>query len=350
MQQLTLTISGIFDQPNDVRIFILQSETPVFFIPGQFLSLEFILNGKSIRRSYSLCNSPYLDEPLTIAVKQVENGEISRLLHHHYKIGDTLIAYQPAGLFQYQYQTETARDILLIGAGSGITPLLSILKSALLKELQSTVTLIYSNHSPETTLFYEEIQDLREKYPTRFNCIFLWSNTKNLHFARLNRELLEKLVGQYINHPQDQALIYTCGPFDYMLMCRIVLTGLGYTADQLKRETFNLPEDEGDDDDETLASAAIIDKETYTIQLNYRQQEYKLTIPYPKTILDVALENKIDLPYSCQAGMCGTCSAQCTEGNILMQYNEVLTDKEVNQGKVLLCTAHPLGNDVKIQA
>jgi ring-1,2-phenylacetyl-CoA epoxidase subunit PaaE len=135
-----------------------------------------------------------------------------------------------------------------------------------------------------------------------------------------------------------------------MLMCKIVLTGMGYTAAQQNKETFYLPEDEGDEDDETLATSAAFDKNTYTVQLTYQQQEYRLTVPYPQTILEVALEQKIDLPYSCNAGMCGTCSAILTQGKTRMQYNEVLTDKEVQKGKVLLCTAHPLGNDVKVEA
>lgn len=349
MKQLQLIISKIDRKPNDIVVFELQSDEPVSFIPGQFISLEFNRNGKTIRRSYSLCNSPYIAEPLTIAVKRVDNGEISRELQDNYTVGDTLTAYEPAGLFQYNYQTETPRDLLLIGAGSGITPLFSIAKSALLKEPQSTVTLIYSNHSQETTLFYAELQTLQQQYPDRFNCIFLWSNAKNLQFARLNRDLLLKLIQQNLKHPIENTLVYTCGPADYMLLIRLVLTGMGLTPEQLKKETFTLPEDEADEDDGTLANSAPVDLNTYTVQLRYEGQNHQLVIPYNKTILDIGLEQGIDLPYSCKAGMCGTCSATCTGGSIRMQYNEVLTDRETANGRVLLCTAHPLGNDVKVE-
>jgi ring-1,2-phenylacetyl-CoA epoxidase subunit PaaE len=348
MKQLRLTLSKISRHPNDMVVFELESPTRLSFIPGQFISLEFVINGKTERRSYSLCNSPYTDDPLTIAVKRVDNGAVSRLLHDQAVVGQELIAYEPAGLFQYHYQTETPRDIVLIGAGSGITPLKSILQSALLKEPRSTVTLVYSNHSPETTLFYDELQQLQREYPQQLQTVFLWSNHKNLSFARLNRELLEKLMAQYLKHGKQKAIIYNCGPADYMLMTKIVLTGMGFTAEQQRKETFTLPEDEADEDDGTLANQQPVDTTTYTVNLSYENKQYTLDIPYTQTILDVALENKIDLPYSCKAGMCGTCAALCTGGNVRMQYNEVLTDRETANGRVLLCTAHPLGDGVEV--
>jgi ring-1,2-phenylacetyl-CoA epoxidase subunit PaaE len=350
MKQLRLTISSITVHPNDMVVFELIPDEPVNFIPGQFISIELMINGKPVRRSYSLCNSPYLDEPLTIAVKRIDNGEVSRALQDHYNVGDTITAYEPAGFFQYQYQTETPRDLLLIGAGSGITPLFSMLKSALLKEPQSTITLIYSNRSVETTLFYDELLKLQQQYPDRLNCIFLWSNSKNLGFARLNRDLLHTLISKHLKHPLADTLVYNCGPADYMLMVRLVLTGMGFSAEQLKKETFTLPEDEADDDDGTLANQVPVDQHTYTVILSYEGQQYQLAVPYTKSILDEALDHNIELPYSCKAGMCGTCSAQCTNGSVRMQYNEILTDRETANGRVLLCTAHPLGNDVMIEA
>lgn len=348
MQQLKLTITRIEPQPNDIVVFTLLSDQPVDFIPGQFISIELTINGKAHRRSYSLCNSPYLNEPLSIAVKRVENGEVSRALHDHYSVGDTLTAYAPSGMFQYHYQTEKQRDLILIGAGSGITPLMSILKSALHKEPQSNITLIYSNHSPETTLFYGELQTLQQQHTGRFNCIFLWSNSKNLGFARLNRDLLHKLVAQNLKHTTADALVYNCGPADYMLMVRLVLTGMDFLPEQLKKETFTLPQDEADDDDGTLAQEKVLDLNTYPISLSFEGKQYTIDVPYHQSILAAGLEQGINLPYSCKAGMCGTCSAQNTHGSVRMDYNEVLTDRETANGRILLCTAHPLENNVQI--
>jgi ring-1,2-phenylacetyl-CoA epoxidase subunit PaaE len=347
MKQLSLTIINKTEQPNNIVTFELKANARIQFKPGQFISIELIINGKPVRRSYSLLNSPFTNEHLSISVKRVDNGAVSRVLHDNYTIGNTLRAYEPTGLFTYEYNITTPRDIFLIGAGSGITPLLSILKSALLKEPQSNIVLIYSNRTPESTLFYEEIKALEQQYPTQLKCVFLYSNNKDLSFARLNRELLEKLVAQYLQYNKQDALVYNCGPADYMLMCRIVLTGLGFTTDQLKKETFVLPEDEADDDDGTVAEEP--DTNTYAVELAFEGKQYHLDVPYPKTILDVGLEQNIDLPYSCKSGMCGTCAALCTNGSVSMRYNEILTDKEIAQGRFLLCTSRPNENNIVVE-
>jgi len=347
MKKIELTISSIIRQPNDIVTYKLTHIEPIWFTSGQFIILEFIVNGKYIRRSYSLNNSPYVNEPLSISVKRVDNGEISRLLQDKYTIGDKLTSYEASGQFVFEPQPTAKRNIFLLGAGSGIAPLFSILKSALVTEKNSNIILVYSNRAPETTLFYDELLAIKKRYPIQFISIFLFSTAKNLSMARLNRELLERLVIEHSHFPNKQSLFYTCGPADYMLMCKIVLTGMGF-ADQLKKETFVLPEDESDEDDETGLETKAIDKASYTVKLTANKISHNLAIPYPKTILDVALERGIEIPYSCKAGMCGSCIAKCTQGKVKMLYNEVLTDNEVRQGKILLCAARPLEDDVEL--
>lgn len=348
MKKIQLHISNIIEQPNDVVTFEFIPDTPFSFIPGQFISLEFTVNNKILRRSYSLHNSPYTNEPLSISVKRVDNGDVSRKLHDSYKVGDVIEAYEPMGLFTFEPNPTSKRQLFLIGAGSGITPLFAILKSALIAEPQSNITLIYSNRSPESTLFYAELEALKQRYPQQLTIIYLWSNGKNLAMARLNRELLEKLVKQYITVAKEDVLFYTCGPADYMLMCRITLLTMGFGQEQLKKETFVLPEDEADDDDGTLHKEADIDKTTYHIELEISGVKHSVEVPYPMSILDAGLQQQLDIPYSCKAGMCGSCSATCIEGRVNMRYNEVLTDREVEAGKILLCTSRPLGDGVRI--
>lgn len=348
MKKIRLHISKIIEQPNDVVTFEFTPDTPLSYIPGQFISLEFTVNNKTIRRSYSLHNSPLLNEPLAVSVKRVENGDISRKLHDSYKVGDVIDAYEPMGFFTFVADANKKRHLFLIGAGSGITPLLAILKSALLAEPLSKVTLIYSNRSVESTLFYNDLEALKRKYPEQLTIIYLWSTGKNLAMARLNRELLEKLVTEQLNVPNEDALFYTCGPADYMLMCRITLLTMGFTQEQLKKETFVLPEDEADDDDGTLQQEDAIDKTTYTVELELDATKHQFEVPYPMSILDAALQQKLDIPYSCKAGMCGSCSATCIEGSVIMRYNEVLTDREVESGKILLCTSRPAKDGVRI--
>jgi ring-1,2-phenylacetyl-CoA epoxidase subunit PaaE len=317
---------------------VLDGEKP-HYIAGQFLTLVFNTNGRELRRSYSLCSSPDVDEPLAIAIKRVENGEISRFLHHKTAVGDVLHTLAPNGQFIYLPDQQIKRTVFLFAAGVGITPLFSILKTALRKEENSKIILIYSRRSVEETLFYDELNDLQARYSKRFKIIYVSSQSKNLLTARLNVFLIEKIVKEEMAYNESDALFYTCGPIDYMVTCRIKLLEMGFDISQIKRETFVLPEDEVDEDDST--EKKVKHTNTYTVVLNFKNNIYHLDVPYNKTILDVALENNINLPYSCHAGICSTCTANCIKGGVEMDYNEVLTDDEIAAGRVLVCTGHP---------
>ena len=318
----------------------------ITYLPGQFLVFTFIRNNKEIRRSYSICSSPYLDEPLTIAVKMVENGEITKFLHHKVGVGDVLQAMKPHGIFTYTPEKELKRNVFLFAAGIGITPIFSILKSALVTETNSKLVLVYSNKSAANTLFYEELNEWQTKYPERFKIIYLFSESKNLLLARLNNVRIEQILKNHLSFKPEDALFYTCGPINYMVLCRITLRALGYPLEQIKRETYFIPEDEVDEDDMTVRK--VKDTNTYTVIIDYNQQRYQLEVPYYKRILDVALEQNIQLPYSCGAGMCSTCTSTCVEGGVRMDYNEVLTEEEIENGRVLICTGHPTANHTHI--
>lgn len=313
--------------------------------PGQFLTLVFKKNEKELRRSYSFCSSPDVNEPVSIAVKLVENGEISRLLHHQIEKGDILEIAEPNGLFIYPFEEEKERTVFLFGAGVGITPLFSILKSILILERKSKVVLIYSSRNAEDTLFAAEIVEWQTRFPERFTLIHLYSNSKNLLRARLNGVLINQLVKQHLVFAKEDALFYTCGPVDYMDVCRITLLSAGFKPNQVKRETFVLLEDERDEDDST---EKVVDKNTYSVILKVKDKSFHVDVPYPKRILEVALENQINIPYSCSGGVCSTCTATCTAGGVRMDYNEVLTDDEVASGRVLVCTGHPTENGTTI--
>jgi ring-1,2-phenylacetyl-CoA epoxidase subunit PaaE len=347
MKSLSLKISEIIQQPGDNLIFKFE-KTPeeITYLPGQFLTLLFKVNGKEIRRSYSIFSTPSLNEPLSIAVKLVENGEISRYLHHKTCVGDILTALQPTGLFTYIPFRETRRTVFLFAAGIGITPIFSILKTALIEEQNSKIVLIYSNRSVNTTLFYVELNEWQAKYPERLKIIYFFSDAKIIMLARLNKFMIEQLVSEHMEYDPKQALFYTCGPIDYMVNCRIVLLSMKYSLDQIKRETYFIPEDDADEDDAT--EKKIADQNTYSVRIVWNNNSYDLQVPYFKRILDVALENNINLPYSCRAGICSSCTSSCTSGGVRMDYNEVLTDQEIENGRVLICTGHPTANETTI--
>jgi ring-1,2-phenylacetyl-CoA epoxidase subunit PaaE len=344
-----LRIHKIINQPGDNITFQFEEIETQYpkYLAGQFVSLVFQGKHKEVRRSYSFNSSPDVDEPLAITVKRVENGEISRFLHHKTSVSDILLAQEPQGMFTYLPDVDLQRDIFLFAAGVGITPIFSILKTALVCEKQSQITLIYSNRSKEETLFYNEINEWQKNYPDRLKVIYVFSNSKNLMTARLNKFYIERLLKEHLHFDRTNALFYSCGPVIYMDLCRITLLGAGFDIKQIKRETFVLPEDEIDEDDGSAEK--VVDKNTYSVILKFQGENYHLDIPWPKRILDVALENKIKLPYSCHAGVCSTCAATCTKGGVRMDYNEVLTDDELSKGRVLVCTGHPIENGTTIE-
>ncbi len=344
----TLRISKIIPQPNNNITFQLEPVAGGYppYKAGQFITLSFVFGEREIRRSYSLNSSPDNNEPLSITVKRVENGEISRLLHHTIVEGDVVNAMQPQGLFVYEPEPEKVRTLFLFAAGIGITPLYAILKTALVAESKSKVVLVYSNSTLESTPFRSELEHWADQFPDRLTIIWIYSDSKNLMKARLNRDYIYDIVKNHLFGSREEALFYTCGPVIYMDLCRFTLLGMGFGFDQIKRETFLLPENEEDDDDETEKK---VDKAVYAIKLYFQGETYILEVPYNKSILDVALEHKIKLPYSCRSGMCSTCIAQCIKGKVKMDYNEVLTDREVEQGRTLLCTSHPLEMDTEVE-
>lgn len=342
-----LRVISVSPQPTEVMAINFETVdgSKLAYEAGQFLTLVFEVNGKELRRSYSFCSSPAVDEPLAIAVKLVENGEISRFIHHQLAVGDVVDTAEPNGQFVYKPVPTAKRTVFLFAAGVGITPLFSILKTALVTEQFSKIVLVYSSRSAEDTLFKDELQQWERNYPERFKIIHLHSNSKNLMRARLNGFLINQLVKENMTFSSADALFYTCGPVDYMDVCRITLLGAGFAPAQVKRETFVLPEDEVDEDDST---EKIKDTNTYSVVLHFGGQVHHLDVPYPKRILEVALDNKIKLPYSCSGGVCSTCVATCIEGGVRMDYNEVLTDDEVSRGRVLVCTGHPTVNGTTI--
>jgi ring-1,2-phenylacetyl-CoA epoxidase subunit PaaE len=348
MTTLQLRITEISKQPGENVYIQLEplDGMRLNYEAGQFLTILFQVNAKEVRRSYSICSSPDANEPLSIAVKLVENGEISKLLHHNTAVGDVLTALYPNGLFTYSPVTDIKRTVFLFAAGVGITPVFSIVKTALLREDFSQIVLIYSNRSQSSTLFYNELNNWMERYPERFKVIYLFSDAKRLQFARLNGFLIQELVAANLQFSLSDALCYTCGPIDYMVTCRISLLAIGFRMDQVKKETYFIPEDEADDDD--MTEREVKDKNTYTVVLEYNQNTYQLEVPWYKRILQVALEHQIDVPYSCRAGICSSCVATCTSGGVKMDYNEILTDDEIAKGRVLICTGHPTSNDTKI--
>jgi ring-1,2-phenylacetyl-CoA epoxidase subunit PaaE len=333
-----VTIHSIVQETADTKSFILQPATGAIpYQPGQFLTL---LHPRkpSVRRSYSLSSHPSLDTLMKITVKRISNGEFSRWLFDEAKVGDVLETIGAAGFFTLPASMQQESVVLLLAAGSGITPVVSLLREILFHRSQQVV-LVYSSHSEKDAIFYKELKALAAQFSSRFTLIFLHSNSKDLYRARLNKYLLAELIHQYLP-TKTNALAYVCGPHDYMQMARITLLTEGVPAGNIHIEQFNT--------DKPVAKELPPDTESHRVAIEYHGQKWEMDVKYPDTILKTAQQRGIDLPYSCESGRCGTCAATCVEGKVWMSRNEVLMEKEMEKGRVLTCTGYPVGGDVKL--
>jgi ferredoxin-NADP reductase len=337
--QIPLHITAIKEETPGVRTFVFDKR--ISYKAGQFLTLLFTHHGKEERRSFSIAGSPAGDEPLQITVKRVTNGAYSRYLTDKAKVGDVFMSSGAAGLFTLPEQISNYRQLFLFAAGIGITPLYSILKEALQKLPDLQLVLIYSNRNAEEVVFYKELIVLKERYPERFKVEFLFSDSFDLARARLSKALIRQLLEEYSTVPVEQQLFYTCGPYDYMRMVIYGLEEQKIKPGQIKKENFDV-------------SIPVVrleppDKEIHRVSITMGGEKHQISVQYPETILHAAQEKGIQLPYSCNAGRCGTCVAKCIEGKVWMSVNEVLTDADIEKGLVLTCTGFAVGGDVRIE-
>ncbi len=322
----------------DCKSFVLQplnSWQPVYEA-GQFVTLVFNKKEQEKRRSYSISSSPVWNEPLTITVKAIPNGEFSRQLIQHYKKGDILTISHITGLFRLPTTIVAHDKFIFFAAGSGITPCFSLLKT-LLKQSESCVVLVYSNLSPETTIFYQQLQLLQKQYSDRFIVIYLFSNRNQ----RLSKPFIQQVLDRFISPEKNKTLFYTCGPELYMEIVTIVLRTEGVLPENIRKENF---------DSRPRATKPLPPTtDPHSVEISTVDVTHKIMVAYPQSILDVALANAIPLPYSCLAGRCGSCIALCTQGKVWMAYNEVLTDGDIEKGFILTCQSYPVEGDVRIE-
>jgi ring-1,2-phenylacetyl-CoA epoxidase subunit PaaE len=336
-----VTVKSIREEVAGVKTFVLEPEQEIKYKAGQFLTFTFEhVNGEE-RRSYSLSSSPAMGEPLTITVKRVENGKYSRPLIDVVRAGDTITTTGAAGQFILPPDITKYRQVIFFAAGIGITPIYSIIKTLLAEQPEVEVILIYSNSSVTNTVFYDELIELHRRFPNQLRLEFLISSSRNLSRARLSKWLMPQLLHQYTKALRDEQLFYTCGPFAYMRMVIIALEELGYSSEQVKKENF--------DTSRPVMKKEPPDKAEYEVRLRLPGGTESFKTRYPTTILQAAKKDNIVLPYSCETGKCGSCVMTCTSGTVWMSYNEVLTDKEVQEGKVLTCVGYPIGGDVELE-
>lgn len=335
----TLTISNIQEETRGVKTFSFAETLP--YKPGQYLTFILPDHYPEIRRSYSITSAPALKEPLTIGVKRVANGLFSRFLIDHAKVGDKISTTGVAGFFTLPENLDHYGQVFFMAAGSGITPVFSLIKAILFSHSTLPIVLIFSNKSHDEAIFHDELVALADKFPHRFKVEFLFSNAADLARARLYKDLLQVFVKQYAQTTHDKMLAYLCGPENYMRMCVYGLHLAGVPMENIRKENFS--------SQKVHLKVEPPDTQKHEVKIKFKGQEFQFESQYPDTILQAAKKNGFSLPYSCEAGKCGSCAALCTQGKVWMSYNEVLTDKEVAQGLILTCTGYPIGGDVALE-
>lgn len=305
--------------------------------PGQFITLVFYTHAGEKRRSFSISSAN--GEPLAITVKKVDNGEFSRLMNYKTRTGDIFYSSGISGFFVLP-EKENYDTVFFLAAGSGITPCFALIKH-LLYFTAKKVVLIYSNRSKADTIFYRQLQTLQAEFKERLATRFLFSNINNVLESRLSHWLLTHLLQEYLPEKKEKALFFTCGPADYMLMAGISLRSNGILSSQIIKEDFSpLPR---------LVVPQPPDTDAHFVTIAISGKTYRIKVQYPNSITATAKQLKIELPYSCEAGRCGSCAATCTSGKIWMAYNEVLMDEEIAKGRVLTCQGFPVGGDASIR-
>ena len=308
------------------------------FSAGQYVTLRAIINGEEIRRDYSLCSTPNSGIH-KVVVKRVENGVFSEFANSNLRIGDFIEVSKPNGRFVFHPSQNIQRKIVAFAAGSGITPVMSILKTILEDEPTSSVSLVYGNKTPNDTIFLQEILALSKQFNNRFNLklIYSQSSEEGALFGRIDHSI----VSQNINTNGLADLYYICGPEAMINLVSETLVEKGISEDAIKYELFTVPLNK-----EEQEIVAVEGQSSVTVLVD--DEETSFMMSQTKTILEAALENKVDAPYSCQGGICSSCIARLTEGEATMRQNNILTEGELAEGLILTCQAQPTTPNISI--
>lgn len=317
------------------------------FKQGQHLTLRKVINDEDIRRSYSLCTSP-LDKKWKVAIKQIPGGVFSTYANNELKSGDTLELMEPSGHFYVDVQPTVSKNHIAFAAGSGITPMLSIIKTHLLSEPNSTFKLFYLNRTVKSIIFKEEIEQLKNQFFERFQVFyFLTKEQRDIPFlnGRFDAEKLNVLTKTFIDI-EDTNHAFICGPQDMIFLIRDHLENAGLNKDKIHYELFF----SGNPDDNKHIAEVLehkVEGTDVTIVDGGKEFHFIMEDEYDN-ILDGALAAGADLPFACKGGVCSTCKCRVIEGSVEMKINYALDEKEVSQNLVLSCQAVPTTEKVVV--
>lgn len=347
-----LKVKNIIHETRDAIVIVFEqpAEAKVDYRSGQFLTLIAPIQGKEVRRAYSLCTSPFTDSDLAVAVKRVEKGVMSNWLAENLKTGAKLKVMEPMGQFTTEYVKSQKRHIIMFAGGSGITPMMSIIKSMLTQEPESIVSLIYCNRDVDSIIFRKQLDEWETKYEGRLHVIHVLDNAPmnwTGYSGLLNHDMLTKLFERIPDWGIGATTYLMCGPEGMMKNVETLLSVRNIPKEKVFKESFVQGTINKEEKKEAVAvSDKIIERE---VTIRYDGQEYKVVVPPTKGILEAALDQGIDLPYSCQSGLCTACRGKALSGQVKLDEEEGLSKSERAEGYVLTCVGHPLTDDVVIE-
>lgn len=312
------------------------------FKAGQYITLKTTINGEDIRRDYSICASVNSGD-VTVAVKTVDGGIFSVYANTQLKIGDSIEVATPNGRFVFEANEAKTRTIAAFAAGSGITPILSIAKTLLEDEPFSNFILVYGNKTLADAMFIEELLHLKNTYGNRFHAHFIYSQSQETDaiFGRIEKSTVNLIVKNKYKGVTIEKF-YLCGPEQMIHTVKDVLVENGVKERSILFELFTAPAETSSNSNTEILSGNT------KIKVLVDEEEFEFAMSKEQSILEAALKQNIDAPYSCQGGICSSCIARVTEGEATMRQNNILTDGEVADGLVLTCQAHPTSETVVV--
>ncbi len=339
-QQAPGCVSVSFNIPDELK-------SEFSFTQGQNITLRKMIDGEEVRRSYSICTAPFENE-LSVAVKKVDGGKFSTYANEQLRAGDMIEVLPPTGKFNTALSIDNKKKYTAFAAGSGITPVISIIKTTLQTEPQSHFTLVFANRTKASIIFFEELEGLKNKYLQRFNFINLLTREKtdaDIFFGRIDNDKLSQLSKLIDYNKQDEFFI--CGPEEMIFSVKDFLETKGIDKKKIHFELFTTPGSNKHNGKEAKREQSEKIKSLVQIKLDGRAVEFPMGFE-SSSILDEALKQGADLPFACKGGVCCTCKAKLLEGKVEMDVNWGLEEEEIKQGFILTCQSHPTTEKVVI--
>ena len=311
------------------------------FKQGQSLTLRTMLNGDEVRRTYSLCSSP-VDNKWKVAIKKVEGGAFSSFANEFLKEGDVVEVMEPVGKFYTELNPANKKNYLAFAAGSGITPVISIIKTTLRTEPGSMFTLVYGNRSRSSIIFFEELEGLKNKFIDRFNLINVLSRERTdspINFGRIDIGKLTELEKLIDYKTMDE--IFICGPEEMIFCVKNFLEQKEISEKKIHFELFTTSGQKKSEIRKPKSEIQSGPQSKITVKVDGRSFDFDLSLNNDITILDAALKQGADLPFACKGGMCCTCKAKLIEGEVEMDVHWGLEKEEIEKGYILTCQSHP---------